>query len=430
MRSILLLDPTAKIFSLKEKTLYFLIAAFFISLFLPDMPVINNAVIGGIILLSLFYNPFPEKGRFLKERKEVLLMVIFYLLHLLSALFSVNKHEALVMLAMRVPLLIFPLTIGLLYIREELKDRILLAFIVIVTLVSLVCLGYAMHRYGQSHDTGDLYDDSLTVVTHMQSIYYAMIVNLALFSYIYLLRKKSFAIEYIGLAYLSFLFLLVFHFMLASRIAILLLYSVFLVAGILYIVRKKKYLLGGAMIAGLVIAALVLPRLFPKTMNRFNELNYPGYKFNNHGVESHYNMDLTADQWNGANIRLAVWKCAEELVGKYWLTGAQIGDKQDRLVDVYRSKQFDFAVETHRNMHNNYLDVFCTFGIIGFGVFLLGYLVIPLRKAARRKDMFGVVVLLSFAASLVPETYMDRSIGCLLLGFFLSWVAAWNPPLT
>jgi O-antigen ligase len=287
-----------------------------------------------------------------------------------------------------------------------------------------------MHRYGQSHDTGDLYDDSLTVVTHMQSIYYAMIVNLALFSYIYLLRKKSFAIEYIGLAYLSFLFLLVFHFMLASRIAILLLYSVFLVAGILYIVRKKKFLLGGAMIAGLVVAALVLPRLFPKTMNRFNELHYPGYRFNNHGVESHYNMDLTADQWNGANIRLAVWKCAEDLVRKYWLTGAQIGDKQDRLVDAYRSRQFDFAVETHRNMHNNYLDVFCTFGIIGFGVFLLGYLVIPLRKAARRKDMFGVVVLIAFAASLIPETYMDRSIGCLLLGFFLSWVAAWNPPAT
>jgi O-antigen ligase len=426
MRSILLLDPEAKIFSIKEKALYFLFAAFFISLVLPDMPVVNNAVIGGIVVLSLFYNSFPEKARLLRERKEILGMILFYLLHLISAFFSANRPEAITMLVMRAPLLIFPLSVGLLYIREGMKERILLCFSIIITLTSAACMAYAIHRYRLSNDSGDLYDDSLTFLIHMQSIYFALIVNLALFSFIYLLQKRSFAIEYIGLAYLSIAFLLVFHFMLASRIAILILYTVFLVAGIIAIIRKRKYLEGGALILGVVIGVIILVKLFPKTMNRFDELNYPGYRFNNHAVESHYNMDLTADQWNGANIRLAVWKCAWQLGRENWLVGAQLGDKQDRLTDVYRSKQFDFAVETHRNMHNNYLDVFCTFGIIGFLLFMVSYWVIPFRKAARARDLLSMLILATFAISMITETYMDRSIGCLLLGFFLPLISAWR----
>ena len=27
------------------------------------------------------------------------------------------------------------------------------------------------------------------------------------------------------------------------------------------------------------------------------------------GKESHYNMEVTADQWNGANLRMAAWRC-------------------------------------------------------------------------------------------------------------------------
>jgi len=426
MRSILLLDPAARIFSLRERLLYFGIAAFFISLFLPDMPVINNIIIGGLFLVSLIYNPFAEKVQLLRQRKEIALMILFFLWHIVSGIVSLNHKEALVMLALRLPLLVFPLSIGLLHIRAELKDRILLAFIIIVTGTSMVCMVYSLGQYHQFHDAGYLYNDSLTSVIKVQSIYFALIVNLALFSYFYLLRKGSFAIEYIGLAYLSIAFLLVFHFMLASRIAIISLYSVFLFFGILYIVRRKRYLEGITLILSLVIGAILLFKLFPKTLNRFDELNYSSYNFNSHGRESHYNMDLTADQWNGANIRLAVWKCTEQLAREYWLLGAQLGDKQDRLMEVYRSKGFDFAMQTKRNTHSNYIDVFITFGIVGFTIFIFGYVIIPIRKAVRTNDLLGGLIIGFLAISMITETYMDRSMGCLLLGFFLSFIGSWR----
>ncbi len=333
------------------------------------------------------------------------------------------------MLSLRLPLLVFPLSIGLLYIREELKDRMLLAFIVIITLTAIVCMVYSVGQYRQFHNVGFLYNDSLTSLIKTQSIYFALIVNLALFSYFYLLRKGSFAIEYIGLAYLSIGFLLVFHFMLASRIAIISLYSVFLFYGARDIIRKRRYWQGVSIIAALTLGIVLLFTIFPKTLNRFNELQYSSYQFTNHARESHYNMDLTPEQWNGANIRLAVWKCSEELARKYWLQGAQLGDKQDRLMEVYREKQFDFAIQTKRNTHSNYIDVFITFGVIGFAIFFLGYILIPIRKAIRTKDILGGLIVGFLAISMITETYMDRSMGCLLLGFFLSFLAACREPV-
>jgi len=424
MRSLLLLDSAAKIFSLRERLLYFGIALFFVSMFLPDMPVINNFIIGGVVLVSFLYNSFSEKVRLLRERKEIILMVVFYILHIISTFLSVNRHEAYVMLALRVPLLVFPVSIGLISIREELKDRILLAFIIIITATAAVCFIYSIVQYRRTGDTGLLYNDSLTSLIHVQSIYFALIVNLVLFSYFYLLRKGSFAMQYIGLAYMSIAFLLVFHFMLASRIAIISLYSVFLYFGVMYMVKKKLYLGGGVIVLGLIIGTVVLVKVFPKTVNRFNELNYTEYQFNNHNLEHHYNMVLTPDQWNGANLRLALWACGEEVARRYWLFGAQLGDKQDRLIEVYRSKQFDYAVKTKKNMHNNYIDVFCTFGVVGFVVFLLGYVVLPMLKAVRNRNLLGGLMVGFLAISMFSETYMDRSMGCLLLGFFLSLLAA------
>ncbi|HEY4285630.1 MAG TPA: O-antigen ligase family protein [Puia sp.] len=426
MRSLLLLDPAARIFSLRERLLYFGIAAFFISLFLPDMPVINNVIIGGLFLVSLIYNPFAEKVQLLRQRKEVVLMLLFFVWHIVSGIVSLNHKEALVMLALRLPLLVFPLSIGLLYIRAELKDRILLAFIIIITATAGVCMIYSIRQYQLHNDAVFLYNDNLTSLIKVQSIYFALIVNLVLFSYFYLLRKGSFAIEYIGLAYLSIAFLLVFHFLLASRIAIISLYSVFLFFGILYIVRMKKYLQGGTLIGGLIIGAFLLFKTFPQTLNRFDELHYSSYQFNSHAVERHINNELTPDQWNGANIRLAVWKCAGEVIGKHWLLGAQLGDKQDRLMDVYREKQFDLAIATKRNTHSNYVDTLVTFGVVGFIIFLLGYVILPLRKAIRSRDLLGGLILGFLAVSMITETYMDRSMGCLLLGFFLSFISSWR----
>jgi len=194
-------------------------------------------------------------------------------------------------------------------------------------------------------------------------------------------------------------------------------------------VRMKRTGLGVLLVTGLLICVVVFIRAFPKTLNRFRELEYPSYNFTSEAAESHYNGTLTPDQWNGANIRLAIWKCGWQVGKAHWLTGVQLGDKQARLMEAYKANGFDFGVRNRRNMHSLYLDIFCCFGIIGLALFLAGYLVVPLRVAFRSADWIGLAILSTFGIGMIVESYFDRSAGCLLAGFFFSFIAGYKDAL-
>jgi len=436
INSIFLQDAAGKRLSQKEKILYWLTAGFFCTLFLPGMPVVNNVFTGGIFVFSWFYNTLAEKREKLILRKEVLLMILFFLLHIISAFFSQDKQEAVSMLVLRIPLLLFPLSLGLLYIPRALKDRILLSFCFVVSLVALICLICALIKYLQTGDAVYLYNDSLTLPIKMQSSYFALVVTVAVFSYFYLWESGCLRGAYKRYAQLSILFLLVFHFLLASRISIFILYTGLIILAGSYMVKMKRTGLGVLLVAGLLICVVVCIRVFPKTLNRFRELEYRSYQFNSEATESHYNGTLTPDQWNGANIRLAIWKCGWQVGKAHWLTGVQLGDKQARLMEAYKANGFDFGVRNRRNMHSLYLDIFSCFGIIGLALFLAGYVVLPLRTAWRSADWVGMAILSTFIIGMIVESYFDRSAGCLLAGFFFSFIAGYKdavrhyPPYT
>src|SRR5215470_17092067 len=116
----------------KEKLLYALTVGFFASLFLPpEMPVVNNLFIVGIGILCFFL----ERDRLLRHRPAILFMLLFFILQGVSAAVSANHARAGSILAMRSPLLLFPLALGGMFIRRPLKIRILLAYAVIVVIV-------------------------------------------------------------------------------------------------------------------------------------------------------------------------------------------------------------------------------------------------------------------------------------------------------
>jgi O-antigen ligase len=401
----------------------FLCTGFFGTLFLPGMPVVNNIFTGLLCVYAFFYNSLAEKKTILRRRKSILLMILFYFLHVLSAVLSTDKQEALRLLVMRIPLLLFPLSLGLLYIRPVLKARILLSYYLVVLLAALVCLAYALVLYVKTGDGVYLYNDSLSLPTGVQSSYFSLMVTMAIFSCLYLLESGTLLRGYGVFAVISLVFLLVFHFLLASRISMTILYTGLLILAGSYIVKRKRPAMGLVAFGILLCVGLCL-HFFPKTLNRFRELEYPSYDYKSNASESHYNGTLTPDQWNGGNIRLAIWNCGWQEARAHWLTGVQLGDKQKKLMEVYRANHFDFAFRNKRNMHNLYLDILCCFGVVGLIVFLAGYVVVPLRSAWRSADWLGLALLLTFIFSMTVESYFDRSLGCLLAGFFFSFIAA------
>jgi O-antigen ligase len=423
MRSLLLLDLEGKDFTRHEKSLYFLLAAFFITLYLPRMPVVNNLFIGLIFMHCLRMTTWAAKKQLFRERKALIFIFLFFGLQVISALVSGNRQEGFAMLAMRSPLFLFPLSIGLIHTRKELKFRILLVYCITVVLAGAICLITAWVQFKKSGDMTYLYDDGLTEAIDRQSIYFSLMVDFALFAFTYLLFKRSFAIEHPGGVYLCIAFLLVIQFMLASRIAIIGLYCGLLVIALAWMIKNRKLVRGMTLIFTLVGVVLLLVHWFPKTMDKFKELTYTSYQFDARPIENRVDKQrVNPEQWNGMNIRLAVWRCAGELIQQHWLLGVPLGDKQERLMAVYRSKGFEFALATRRNMHSTYLDVLGNVGVVGLIIFLLGFLVLPAIACYKENDALGGFILISFAIALSTETYIDKSVGCILLGFFISFV--------
>jgi O-antigen ligase len=430
MRSLFLIDDQAGLLTIKDKILYILVVIFLLTFYPSHIPSIN--VIALVLLAAycfFFYNSFPSKLDLLRRRKEVAAMAIFYLLHIISALFSKNQAEGFSWAVMRMPLLVFPISIGLVYIKQELKERIMWAYAIITTAVLLICTMWSAYQTISLHDVTLLYNDNLTFLIEKQSVYMALFANVAVYCFGYLLAVRSRVITNKALVYGCLFILLVTNFLLASRICIVILYGSIICVAVWYTIQKKKLKLLGYVVAGMVAAALLLINLFPKTLGRFRELGNTHYDYSSKGAERHFNMDIAADQWNGANIRLALWSCGWELVKEHPVFGVQLGDKVDRLVEVYGARHFYIAYNSRRNVHNNYLDILATFGIVGFLFFFWGFLFEPLRHCIRNKDFFGIFVIGAFMLSFIPETYFDRSMGNIMFAFFVAFIVSYRKPV-
>jgi O-antigen ligase len=420
----------------KEKVLFVLILFFLTTLFLPWLKLANifAAIFLGVysflfhsfgdespgIWKESLSNSFRKKWQLLKERKYVLWMFLFFIMIVISVFLSSNFHKGLRYLDPRLPLAYFPLSVGLLQLKKEFRDKILLGFAWLTTFIMLLCLCWSLYRSDFFKKPEFLYNDSFTEILKQQSIYISLLVNLSIYVLAYhILYKKS---RYKGWMIFTVIFLFAISYLLASRNLMLVLYLVTLVFALYYILKQKKYLEGVTLLLGLLLGAFVIFRFFPKTLNRYKELAYTKFDYKNMGKESHYNMEVTKDQWNGANFRMAAWRCGWELFLSSPLKGVDIGDKRDALMDKYREKDFQFALKTQKNVHNNYLDILYSMGLIGLTCFLIGWIILPLIYAKRYRDWLSIVILLTFAIAWVTEIYFDRSLGGMLTGFFIPFL--------
>jgi len=421
------MDKGSVLLDKRDRTLYFFLLFFFATLYTPVTPVPNGVCMWLLFVYTFFYSSFSEKWQLLKQRKEIIIILLFYLLNCISGLLSENRHEGISWMGIRIALFAMPFAIGTIYIKPALKERLLYAFATVTAIAAIASLVWGVIRSVRLQDASLLYNDSLSEALNLQSIYFSMLINLAIFSYIYLLVKDS---RFINRNSLLIIILLLFitHFLLASRIAIIILYSSILIFSLAHIIRQKKVLEGITLALGLFIGGIFLFKVFPKTINRFKELTYTQFNYTSTGPESHYNMAVSADQWNGANIREAVWQCVWIVIKKHALLGVGLGDKLDELKKEYARKGFEFGIRTNRNTHNNYLDIWLSMGLVGLVIFVTGFTIIPMIKAIKDNDWLGIVILAAFIISMIPETYMDRTAGNVLLGFFSAFIAAYKKP--
>lgn len=409
----------------KRKTvLLILFLLFFFSFFHRYFTVANYFFMGAVIITTWATNSFKEKVSVFRQGKHIWFMLAFFMVLIFSFLASQNKEDGLHFLLRRMPLLLFPLSIGLIQLTRELRDRVLFGLAIIVTIACMVSLGWAIYRSIEENNPAWLYNDALSYFIGQQSIYTSVFVNISIYIFVYfILYYRPSLLKKIGISS-AILFLLIISYLLASRNMMLMLYIMIILFSIYIVIKRKKITEGIALLSVITAGVFIIFLFFPKTINRFRELAFTEFNFESKGKESHYNMEITPDQWNGANFRLAAWRCGWELFQEHPVMGVGLGDKKDELFQVYAEKKFQFAINTKKNVHNNYLDILISTGLIGLFLFLIGWVILPFIRVVKNQDGLGVLILLTFFLAMLTENYFDRSLGVMLFAFFIPFILA------
>jgi len=403
-----------------EKWFYISLGGLLASLFVPYPNFIQYGLLVSVYLLGL-------KIRTRSFNRSFLIMVCFFVWMVASLMWSENIKHGISVIGMRLPLLISPLVFGFVVLNRELKIRLLIWFSKVTTLAAILCILFAFREFKLSGDSAVLYNDSLSKFIGKQSIYAANLVNISIIIYLWLLIFNSERLGKISSVYLSLSILFLFQILLASRVALIILIIVVFFL-FLFNLRKPLFFKRGLAFVGVILVIAVgVVYLFPKTLNRFIELKYSSYDFKMEGKESHYNMEVDDRQWNGANTRLALWKIGLEESKDNLVFGVGVGDKNDKLFNAYKNRGFSFALKTQKNLHNNYIDVLFSTGLIGLLLFIVGYGFFPIMSTISIKDegsfyVLSFLIILSFLISFLTEVYFDRSFGSTLVSIFFPFL--------
>jgi len=299
--------------------------------------------------------------------------------------------------------------------------RILLFYASVTTLASMLGFAFGAYMAVTHHDSGYLYNDNISeLLLDKQAVYFGFYVNVAILIFIYAVKsegelnarqKNSVIAALVWLVFISF--------MLASKTSIACLLLILFLLAVQHIVIKKKYMEGALLIMGLVVGTILVGKFFPKTFNRFKGITETNFVFENRNRENHFNADYNKDKWNSTNTRTALWQCGMEIWKKNFLFGTGLGDRKQTLKEKYTEKHFWYAIDTEKNLHNQYLDIAVSMGLTGLFIFIFIFFAYPLKIFWKNRQGFSIAVFCCLAISFFTENMLDRFQGEIIIAFIL-----------
>lgn len=384
---------------------------------------VTNFLVGLLMLIVLTDKNIGKKLKELCCSKNFLVLTSLFLIFFISVFYSKDTNQALKIIELRLPLLLFPIVYGLYPMSTRQIHIIFKVFISLVCVIPLIGIATQWGKYIDTGDSGWFYNDNIVQYVGKQAVYFAMYVNIAivgLFYFWYNGKLKS-KLEKISSA-VALVSLITGQYLLASRTSILTMGLLIVGFVVMLVVNKINRKQAAALVGVLALVVMGLVMLFPKVLKRFDSITQIEYQFDNTNPINHFNGEIKKENWNGLNTRLALWTCAIDEVKKRPMFGSGIGDVQNDLLKNYTEKNFIFAIQSKYNCHNQYLDILLSNGIVGLFIFLylLIYLVI---KSIKEKNGLLLGTLIVFAIACLTENVLGRNQGVVFIGFFIGLIS-------
>lgn len=406
-----------------EKVIFFIYVLLLISVVF-SMRAISSICLPLLIIASFVYNK-QEKGKYLDHRLLNTFSIGCFILFLIQAaglLYTTDLKEGILVLSLKAGIPVIPFAICCSsFLNARSFPSLMFAFVHIVLLGMLYCLGYSSYQYLVNNaDRSVFFYHRLVASALDHAIYFSL---LAFAGYIYLLEtllKKKFF--YNRIAHLGIIFFFLFFIiLLSSKLIIIysLLYTIVatgMFSGKFKAANKRSYYL---IFGLLIIAAGLLFFTNNPIQKRYKDITHGSiYRvFEDHKFTQN-------DYLNGVQFRLLQWRFAWEILTEKnaWLLGVSIGDAQHLLDKKYLETGL-YVGDGHENRgflgyntHNQFLECFLQSGIAGLLAFCLLYFGL-IQMMLRRKNYLvsGIVVLLLLYT--FSEAYLETQYGIFIAIF-------------
>lgn len=377
-----------------------------------------------LLLLLLFVGLFrrqKSEWRYALHQPLVWVSAVFYLLHLISLLYTDNMPQAGRELETKVSFLLGPVL--LLAYGQNLKLRQLwrlrLAYVLGNVAVLLAALCYAAYRalgaenwfYIREGGTYRRYFFQYETFSEpfMHPGYLATYVGVAFLILLYGLYRGRW--QRPGWACTGLVLMGLGLVLLQGRMNLLALMLVLGAAGVAWVWHsgRLRWLVYAGLLAGLVGWGFYT--WAPDSLLK-RYLALPNFEY-----------QIDGNKFNSATYRLAEWRSATQaLKANPWL-GYGVGDSQHALETAYRELHFWEGLERHFNAHNQYLDTWLAVGLPGLLLFCSLLLLYLLRmRRYRRWDMAAAVVFLGLC--MLTESMMERAWAVVLFNLLFPLMGA------
>ncbi len=306
-----------------------------------------------MLLWAFWQTPVPHSIKQLKNNIPVLCLLGFYLLFLLSTFYTQSWSQWRYYVTQYLPFLLIPLAWGMLpRLRRQQQHALLFLFLILVTILSIgTVVHYFLHR--EEINTMISHSQNPTSINGLSHIYFGMLMALAISygGYLYFLplviwhqAEKKLLLFCVVLTFISL------HIM-AFRTGLLALYITMFVQLIILIVRRKQYLIGGALSAAFLLLPLGAYFTLESVQLRVANTEYDIKRYVNKEDINYYSISQ----------RLAAWENALAVVQRNWLLGVALADVKTELRRQYAIKDFGLKKENQIGIHNQYLQLLVSF---------------------------------------------------------------------
>lgn len=353
---------------------------------------------------------WKEKFEMMKSAKFLWIWIAFFLLNLVSMLWTANTHEGIVSLQVKLPLLLLPLVISTIRLDAKQTRWMLTIFMLGLIGCGIFMLTRSTYIFFTEQRNTFYYQEFTERIMHPSYLSMFYCVGIMILFHGILLQSFS-PKPWKVIAIIISLFFAVLVFLLSSKSGIFSMVLIFAGYIVYSIIRFKRYVVGAAALLTIVVGFFVALKVFPSVGARLNSLRTT---FASQGP-------VNPAETESNRVRLLIWQADYAVAERHLLTGVGIGDVQDSLMGEYQARGMTGAYEKKFNAHSQLFQTTIAIGLPGLLLLLLLF-ALPTVWAIRTQFGFLVLFASLFLLNIVPESMFQLQAGVTFFSFFYSLI--------